>query len=335
MQKALGKAERFGTFMQHATRNKSMFNIIKHRNIFYLISLALIVPGLIALVLWGLNPSIDFTGGSLLDLRFDNPTTAPTTIEVREVLEGLGYQGSGVQLSNDNSVLIRIREINNNEKNEIVARLQERFGGELIEQRFEAVGPAVGNQVTQGAIFAVVTATLGILAYLYFAFRDVPNTLRYGIATITAMLHDVLVVLGLAAAAGHFLGWQVDALFLTALLTVIGFSVHDSIVVFDRVRENSTVMKGKSFEEIVNHSLVQTLDRSLNTQMTALFTLTAILLFGGGPIRQFVAWLLIGIVSGTYSSIFNAAPLVVSWENGDFARLLGRKPKVKSQATVS
>ncbi len=312
-----------------------MFNIIKHRNIYYAISLALIVPGLIAMVLWGLNPSIDFTGGSLLDLRFTNPTTAPTTIAVREVLEGLGYQGSAVQLSDDNTVLIRVSEINTTQKDEIQARLQERFGGELLEQRFEAVGPAVGNQVTQGAVFAVVVATLGILGYLYFAFRDVPNTLRYGIATITAMLHDVLVVLGLAAIFGHFFGWQVDALFLTALLTVIGFSVHDSIVVFDRVRENSTVMKGKPFEEIVNHSLVQTLDRSLNTQMTALFTLTAVLLFGGGPIRQFVAWLLIGIISGTFSSIFNAAPIVVSWENGDFGRLFGRKPKAKPQPTVS
>jgi preprotein translocase subunit SecF len=312
-----------------------MFNIIQRRFFFYALSLLLIVPGLIALALWGLNLSIDFTGGSLLDLRFPNPTTPLSTIEVREVLEELGYQGSSVQLSEDNTVLIRIQELDTTQKDLIQTRLQEQFGGDIIEQRFEAVGPAVGNQVTQGAVFAVVTATLGILGYLYFAFRDVPNTLRYGIATIVAMLHDVLIVLGLAAIFGRFFGWQVDALFLTALLTVIGFSVHDSIVVFDRVRENSTVMKGKSYEEIVNHSLVQTLDRSLNTQLTAFFTLTAILLFGGGPILQFVAWLLIGLIAGTYSSIFNAAPILVSWENGDFARLFGRKPKAKQQATVS
>jgi preprotein translocase subunit SecF len=312
-----------------------MFNIIQRRFFFYALSLLLIVPGLIALALWGLNLSIDFTGGSLLDLRFTNPTTPLSTIEVREVLEELGYQGSSVQLSEDNTVLIRIQELDTTQKDLIQTRLQEQFGGEIIEQRFEAVGPAVGNQVTQGAVFAVVTATLGILGYLYFAFRDVPNTLRYGIATIVAMLHDVVIVLGLAAIFGRFFGWQVDALFLTALLTVIGFSVHDSIVVFDRLRENSTVMKGKPFEEIVNHSLVQTLDRSLNTQLTAFFTLTAILLFGGGPILQFVAWLLIGLIAGTYSSIFNAAPILVSWENGDIARLFGRKPKAKQQATVS
>ncbi len=312
-----------------------MFNIIQRRFFFYALSLLLIVPGLIALALWGLNLSIDFTGGSLLDLRFTNPTAPLSTIEVREVLEELGYQGSSVQLSEDNTVLIRIQELDTTQKDLIQTRLQEKFGGEIIEQRFEAVGPAVGNQVTQGAVFAVVTATLGILGYLYFAFRDVPNTLRYGIATIVAMLHDVVIVLGLAAIFGRFFGWQVDALFLTALLTVIGFSVHDSIVVFDRVRENSTVMKGKPFEEIVNHSLVQTLDRSLNTQLTAFFTLTAILLFGGGPILQFVAWLLIGLIAGTYSSIFNAAPILVSWENDDFARLFGRKPKAKQQATVS
>jgi preprotein translocase subunit SecF len=311
-----------------------MFNIIRHRNIFYVISLALIVPGMIALALWGLNLSIDFTGGSLLDLRFTNNSTPLSTLDVRSELETLGYTGTGVQLSGEDTVLIRVHEINTDEKEVIKSALQQRFGGEIVEQRFEAVGPAVGNQVTQGAIFAVVTATLGILGYLYFAFRDVPNTLRYGVVTVAAMLHDVLLVLGLAAITGRFLGWEVDALFLTALLTVIGFSVHDSIVVFDRVRENSLTMKGRSYEDIVNHSVIQTLDRSINTQLTALFTLTAILLFGGGPIRQFVTWLLIGIVSGTYSSIFNAAPLVVSWHNGDFARLFGRKPKAKPQVSA-
>ncbi len=311
-----------------------MFNIIGKRHYYYLISLLLIIPGLIALGLWGLNLSIDFTGGSLLDLRFETPNQPITTAVVRETLDSLGYTGSGVQLSDSNTVLIRVREITNEEKNVIKQALADKLGTTPVEQRFEAVGPSVGTKVTQGAIFAVLTATLGILAYLYFAFRDMDRPLRLGIVTILAMLHDVLVVLGVGAIAGHFFGWQVDALFLTALLTVIGFSVHDSIVVFDRVRENSATMRGKPLEEIVNYSVVQTLDRSINTQLTALFTLTAILLFGGGPIRQFVTWLLIGIVSGTYSSIFNAAPLLVSWEKGDFARWLGRGSEKTKQATV-
>jgi preprotein translocase subunit SecF len=301
-----------------------LFNIIRRRRFFYLLSTLIIIPGLIALALWGLNLSIDFTGGSLLDLRFENPTSELVAGDIRSELDELGYEGSVVQLSEDNTALIRARELTNDQKNEIKAALGERYGVDPIEQRFEAVGPAVGNQVTQGAVFAVLAATLGILGYLYLAYRNVEHPLRYGIATIVAMLHDVLVVLGLAALAGHFLGWEVDALFLTALLTVIGFSVHDSIVVFDRVRENMVTHRGESYESIVNHSIVQTLDRSINTQLTALFTLTAVYLFGGETIRQFVLWLIIGLVSGTYSSIFNAAPLVVSWENGELGRLFGR-----------
>lgn len=311
-----------------------MFNIIGKRHYFYIISLILIVPGLIALALWGLNLSIDFTGGALLDLRFETPNQPITTAAVRETLDSLGYTGSGVQLSEENTVLIRVREITNDEKNAIKQALTDKFGTAPVEQRFEAVGPSVGTKVTEGAVFAVLTATAGILCYLYFAFRDMDKPLRLGIVTVVAMLHDVLVVLGIAAIAGHFFGWQVDALFLTALLTVIGFSVHDSIVVFDRVRENSVSMKNRPLEEIVNYSVIQTLDRSINTQLTALFTLTAILLFGGGPIRQFVTWLLIGIVSGTFSSIFTAAPLLVSWEKGEFARWFGRRSEKTKQAAA-
>ncbi|MBA3534447.1 MAG: protein translocase subunit SecF [Ardenticatenales bacterium] len=309
-----------------------MFNIIKNRYFFYALSLLLIIPGLISLVMWGLNLSIDFTGGSLLDLRFESPTTPLTTEDIRADLTALGYTNPIVQLSDDDTALIRVPEINNDAKNAITSRLSERYGTEAIEQRFEAVGPAVGGQVTQGAIFAVIAATLGILGYLAFAFRDVEHPLRYGVVTILAMLHDVLVVLGLASLAGHFLGWEVDALFLTALLTVIGFSVHDSIVVFDRVRENLVTHRGESFDSIVNHSVIQTLDRSINTQLTALFTLFAVYLFGGGPIQQFVLWLIIGVISGTYSSIFNAAPLLVSWENGELGRLFGRGPRDPRQA---
>lgn len=311
-----------------------MFNIIGKRYFFYALSTLLIVPGLIALALWGLHLSIDFTGGSLLDLRFESPTQPLTTATIREELESLGYTGSAVQLSGEDTALIRVREISNDEKNLIKTRMQEVYGVEPIEQRFEAVGPSVGNQVTQGAFLAVLASTLGILSYLAFAFRDVSHPLRYGVVTIMAMLHDVLLVLGLASLAGHFLGWEVDALFLTALLTVIGFSVHDSIVVFDRVRENLVTHRGEPFETVVNHSIVQTLDRSINTQITALFTLFAVYLFGGGPIQQFVLWLIIGIISGTYSSIFNAAALLVSWEKGELFFGLGKPRNGVKRAAV-
>jgi preprotein translocase subunit SecF len=302
-----------------------LFDIIGKRFYFYLLSALLIIPGLIALGTWGLNLSIDYTGGSLLDLRIEQPAEPLTASAIRGELEALEYTGSTVQLSDDNSVLIRARLLTNEEKNQIQERIAERYGSPVIEQRFEAVGPAIGGQVTRGAIFAVVAATVGILAYLALAFRNVSHSFRYGVVTILAMLHDVAILLGLAALAGRFLGWEVDALFLTALLTVIGFSVHDSIVVFDRVRENLITRPGESFDRIVNHSTVQTLDRSINTQLTALFTLVAVYLFGGETIRQFVLWLIIGMVAGTYSSIFNAAPLLVSWEYGEFRRLFGRR----------
>jgi preprotein translocase subunit SecF len=178
--------------------------------------------------------------------------------------------------------------------------------------------------VTRSAALAVMLAALGILSYLTFAFRTVPHPFRYGVAAIIAMLHDVFLVLGVAAMLGHFLGWEVDQLFLTALMTVIGFSVHDTIVVFDRIRENVGRMRGLPFDRVVNHSIVQTLDRSINTQLTAVFTLMSILVFSSGQLYQFVFWLLIGIISGTYSSIFNAAQILVIWENREWRNWFGR-----------
>lgn len=311
-----------------------MFNLIAKRYYFFTFSFLIILPGVIALFLWGLNLSIDFTGGSLLDLEFENPSEALTTGVIRADLESLGYtKGSSVQLSDGNTAIIRLSQIDNDQKNEIKAKLAETYGQEPIEHRFEAVGPSVGGRVTQGALLAVLLATVGILAYLAFAFRDVKNPMRYGVVTIAALVHDVLIVMGLAAITGHYLGWEVDALFLTAVLTVIGFSVHDSIVVFDRVRENLMRHRNESFESVVNHSVIQTLDRSINTQITALFTLVAVYMFGGGPIQQFVLWLIVGLISGTYSSMFNAAPLLVVWENREFG-FGGQSNKKVEQATA-
>jgi len=176
----------------------------------------------------------------------------------------------------------------------------------------------VGNEVAARAAEAVAIAAIGILLYISFAFRGVQHAFRFGTAAIIAMLHDVLVVVGLSAIFGKIFGWEVDSLFLTALLTVIGFSVHDTIVVFDRIRENSNIFRRVGFEDVVNHSVIQTLDRSINTQLTVMFTLLALTLFGGLTIRHFVVTLLIGVFSGTYSSIFNASPILVVWENKEW-----------------
>jgi preprotein translocase subunit SecF len=200
--------------------------------------------------------------------------------------------------------------------------------GDFTEVRFESAGPLIGAEVTQRAAIAVALTSLGVLLYMAFAFRNAPHPFRYGICAIIAMLHDVLVVLGATAIFGLFLGWQFDSLVLTALLTVIGFAINDTIVVFDRIRENVHRLHGLDFEGVVNHSIMETLGRSLNTQLAVALTLTALTLFGGITTRQFTLTMLIGLVSVTYSSIFNAAQLLVVWDKGEvgnfFRRLVGR-----------
>jgi preprotein translocase subunit SecF len=289
-----------------------MFNIVGKRYWFYLISALVVVPGLISLILFGLNFSIDFTGGSILELQFDESTVVQPA-ELKELFGEAGFGDTMVQSSQGGIFLIRSKTLDAKTKASIEQEIQDRFGT-YIELRFESVGPSIGGEVQQRAYLVVGMAAVAILIYISFAFRHVTNPVRYGACAIVAMVHDIFVVVGLASIFGVLHGWEVDALFLTALLTVIGFSVHDTIVVFDRIRENSRRYAGLPVEDVVNHSIIQTLDRSINTQLTVIFTLTALLLFGGITIRNFVLTLMIGIVSGTYSSIFNASPLLVEWE---------------------
>jgi preprotein translocase subunit SecF len=190
---------------------------------------------------------------------------------------------------------------------------------------FSSVSASIGAEVTQAAGVAIILAAVAILVYIWIAFRGIEHSFRYGTAAIIAMFHDVFVVLGVEAMLGYFLHWEADALFLTAVLTVIGFSVHDTIVVFDRIRENSNIYRRVEYEKMVNHSIVQTLDRSINTQLTVMFTLFALALFGGDTIKHFVIILLVGIFSGTYSSIFNASPILVVWQNQEWKNWFGRK----------
>jgi preprotein translocase subunit SecF len=300
-----------------------VFNIIGRRNWYFLFSALIIVPGTLALLLWGLRLGIDFTGGSLLELRLDKEVAAG---EVREVFASQGLDTSVVTTQDPSgrvSYLIRSPELDTPRKNQFVDRLRDAFGG-VAEDRFESVGPVIGAETTRKAFLAVAAASGMILLYLWWAFRQVPKPWRYGTCAVVALLHDALLVLGLWAIFGRLFGLEVDTLFVSAILTVVGFSVHDTIVVFDRVRENVSRFPGETFERVVNFSINQTLDRSLITGITALFTLTALLFLGGATIRNFVLVLLVGIVSGTYSSIFNASCLLVTWENGELGRLLRR-----------
>jgi len=298
-------------------------NIIKNRYIYFLISLIVIIPGIVFLSInWIQNKAplplgVDFTGGSLLEVQFAG--ARPTVDEIRSAFLKFSPDSDPiVQPLGEDAYAIRSRAIEDSTKGEIVTAFGALSGGAVNVLAFTSVSASVGSEVTRAAGIAILMAAAAILAYIWYAFRGVEHAFRYGTAAILAMLHDVLVVLGVEAMLGYFLGWEADALFLTALLTVIGFSVHDTIVVFDRIRENSHVYRRIGYETLVNHSIVQTLDRSINTQLTVMFTLFALVLFGGDSIRHFVIILLVGIFSGTYSSIFNASPILVVWENREW-----------------
>ena len=296
--------------------SENFMNLIKYRNLFFALSLVVIIPGIFALSAWGLNLGIDFSGGTLWEIRFENTKN----IEVQSFQEFLNGEGADVSQAagtSDNSILIRIRTTDENKIQDIKKEIEIHYG--LTEDlRLETVGPLISRELTQKALLAVGLAIITIVLYVTWAFRKVPkpaSPLAFGVCTIIALVHDVILVIGVFAILGHFLNIEIDSLFITALLTVIGFSVHDTIVVFDRIRENLNKQSQMTFEMIINNSLLETLARSLNTSLTAVFVLVALLIFGGESIKTFILALLIGIISGTYSSIFNAAPLLVIWNN--------------------
>jgi len=310
-----------------------MFNIIGKRYWYLALSATLIGLGIAAMIFstirlgTPLKLSIDFTSGALMELHFPQSVVPG---DVRQVFVDQGFGDTSVQTATDGrTVLIRSKPLEPEQKTALTAALREKFGP-AEELRYESVGPTVGREATRAATVATMVAALAILIFILIAFRKVPNAFRYGVCAVVAMIHDLLVVAGFFAIMGMLVGWEVDSLFLTALLTVIGFSVQDTIVVFDRIRENIPKRRGEPYEVVVNRSLLETLHRSLVTQLNAIFVLTAVLLFGGATIKQFVTVLLVGMLTGTYSSIFNAVPLLVVWENGEigqfFRRLFGRRP---------
>ena len=312
-----------------------MFNIVEKRFWYFLISGLVIGAGLIAMIYstvqFGtpVRLSIDFTGGAFWELEFEQPVQPG---EVRQVFVDRGYTDTMVQTTADeHTVLIRSDFLDSKTKAEIEAELEKKYGA-LKELRFESVGPAIGGEVTRAASLAVVTAALVILGFIVVAFRRVPKAFRYGACATASLIHAILVALGFFSIMGLIRGWQVDSLFLTAILTVIGFSVQDTIVVFDRIRENIPKRRGEPFEMVVNRSILETIHRSLATQLNAIFIMIAILLFGGATVKQFIATLLVGMLSGTYSSIFTAVPLLVVWEKGDVGRLFRRLRGQKATA---
>ncbi|MEK6222159.1 MAG: protein translocase subunit SecF [Chloroflexota bacterium] len=303
-------------------------DIVGKRYFYFGISLILIIPGLIGLSLWGLPLAIDFTGGSYVELEFTSGEL-PELPEVRALYEEMGIPGVEARTAGDDQLIIRTEHIDNATNNQIVAELTSRYNAEIEILRFDSVGPTIGKEVATGAGFAIALAAVGIMLYIWYAFSGVKNAHRYGVSAIIAMLHDIVLVFGMQAILSHYYGWEVDALFLTAILTVASFSVHDSIVVFDRIRENAKLSRRKNYEIVVNDSINQTIARSINTQLTVFLTLLALVIWGGDTLRHFVVILMIGVLSGTFSSIFNASPILVVWENREWETWFGRKRKKK------
>jgi preprotein translocase subunit SecF len=303
-------------------------SIIGKRKIWYLVSAILIVPGIIALILWGLNFGIDFKGGTQAVYQFNKNISVS---EVQNALKDLNLANLTVSLAGNNSVLIRLGTIDQAKHNQIIDSLSKI--GETAETSFESVGPTVSSDISRKAIIAVIVASLAIILYIAFAFRKLPkpaSSWRFGVCAVAALIHDLAFVIGVFAILGHFFGYELDSLFVTALLTIMGFSVHDTIVVFDRIRENLRKHPSNNFADNVNNSILQTLNRSLNTSLTVLIVLASLYFLGGASLHHFVLALLIGITIGTYSSIFNASPLLVTWHGWSMRRIHHLKKKSAS-----
>lgn len=285
-------------------------NFMKFRYLFFAFSLCFLIPGLISLAIKGLQPSIDFTGGSLWEIQVTQPEAiAQLNREKVQEVVGSDYEVSAVQQSGPDTTIIRGKAITNEQKMAAGQKLQQQFGA-MKEVRFETVGPTLGAELLQKALVAVVLVSILITIYVAWQFKNV----KYGVSAILAMFHDSLILLGAFSIFGALFGVEVDVLFVTALLTTLSFSVHDTIVVFDRIREVQNRHPRIPYQEIANAAVLETLSRSINNSMTIIIMLLSLVLLGGETIRWFAVALLIGAITGTYSSTFTAVPLVVVWE---------------------
>ncbi|MCG2697524.1 protein translocase subunit SecF [Candidatus Parcubacteria bacterium] len=291
------------------------YNIIQKRKIWLSISGLLVALSLAAIIAWGLNLGIDFTGGSLLEVDFKS--ARPSAAEIQENLKDLGLGSLTAQPSGDNGVILRFQDISE-EKHQLILEKLNIMGGEnqIDELRFDSVGPSIGQELKRKSVLAIIIVLIAIVLYIAWTFRKVSKPVaswKYGLAAIIALFHDVIITVGIFAVLGKFFGVEINTAFVAAILTVLGYSVNDTIVVFDRVRENLPKSE-EDFEGTINTSVNQTITRSINTSITTLLVLLSIVFFGGATIRDFILALSIGVFVGTYSSIFLASPILVIWE---------------------
>jgi len=299
-----------------------MFDIIGKRFWFFLISGVVILVGIISLLSVGLPSGIEFSSGSMLTVKFQEPVEYD---QFKEEMVSLGYTDAIIQSAGEGQFLIRTHELSDSEKAQLEDSLSGRFG-QLTEAQFSSVSPQVASETVSNAAIAVAIAAVGILLYVTWAFRRMPRPLHYGTCAIVALVHDALIAMGVFSILGALMGWEINLMFITGLLAVIGYSVNNTVVIFDRIRENLTKGIGSTFEAVVNNSLVETLSRSLNTSLTTLVVVLSLLLFVGATIQNFVVVLIIGIIAGTFSSVCIAPSLLVVWDRKEWGRFIpGRK----------
>ena len=295
-----------------------MFDIVGKRPYYFAISAILVLGSVIAILVLGLNPGIDFSSGSVTTLSFEQ---GADPAEVKDELSRLGYVARVEEWQND--LIIHTVQLSAAEKTGLEQSLEERFGA-VEEKGFESVDPIIAEETARTAGIAVAISAAGILVYLTWAFRRMPRPFHYGVCAVVALIHDVVVVLGVFAVLGGILGWEVNLMFIIGVLAVIGYSVNNTVVVFDRVRENLQRGISTRFDVVVNNSLVETLSRSLNTSLTTLAVVLSLVLFVGASIQNFAVVLLVGVIAGTYSSLFVAPQLLAVWERGQWSGFLRR-----------
>jgi len=290
--------------------------VVKNRGIFYAISGALVIASLIALFTWGLKLGLDFTGGTLVDISYHG--TRPSQNQISAALSEID-QNASIRPSRDDSFIIRMKPVSQEEKTTVMNVLTLNNKASTTVNAFDSIGPVLGAEAMRKSLVSIILVILGIVLYITFAFRKVSHPVSswiYGLTAIIALVHDVIIPTGVFALLGHVAGYEVDTLFVTALLVILGFSVHDTIVVFDRIRENLRLSSSKkTFADIVGESIRQTFTRSINTSVTTLIALVVLYFFGGSSTEHFSLALIIGIAAGTYSSIFIGSSLLVTIQN--------------------
>jgi preprotein translocase subunit SecF len=290
-----------------------MIDIVGNRKWFFLISICLLVPGIISMLAFGFKLGIDFSSGTVMTLRFSQQVEQGV---LRQQMSQLGYDDATIQKTGDGDFLVRTRDINSDEKIALIDGLEKGMNTDVTIRDFETVSPVVASEVARNAAIAVLVASVFMILYIAFAFRHMPSPFKWGFSAVIALLHDVLIVMGIFSILGWLIGYQVDSMFIVAMLTIVGFAINNTCVVYDRIRENVRKGISRDFATTVNSSILETIARCINTSLVVILTGLALFLFGGVTIQQFIMALLVGVVVGIYDSIFVAGPLLVLWDRG-------------------